>query len=80
MDLFFDGSRLERFSSPRIDTHDVHGTGCVLSAALTANLALGHTVYDAVARAKQFVTEAIKGGLRLGNGAGPVNAGRITPS
>jgi len=77
-DIFFDGSRIERLSSPRIPTTNLHGTGCVLSAAMTAFVALGLPLYDAIVRAKDFVTEAIRTGLRLGKGAGPVNAGKIT--
>jgi len=44
---------------------------------MTAFIALGLTLADAVVRAKEFVTEAIRTSLRLGKGDGPVNAGRI---
>jgi hydroxymethylpyrimidine/phosphomethylpyrimidine kinase len=77
LDVFFDGARLEKLSSPRIDTTDLHGTGCVLSAAITAGLARGLPLFDAILRAKEFVTEAIRNSLRLGKGAGPVNAATI---
>jgi hydroxymethylpyrimidine/phosphomethylpyrimidine kinase len=77
VDVFFDGSRIERLSSPRITTSDVHGTGCVLSASVTAYLAIGLSLYDAVMRGKEFVTEAIRTSLRLGKGVGPVNAGTL---
>src|SRR4030095_14839054 len=46
-DLFFDGSKIERLSSPRIPTLNLHGTGCVLSAAMTAFIALGLPLLDA---------------------------------
>jgi hydroxymethylpyrimidine/phosphomethylpyrimidine kinase len=55
-----------------IPTTDTHGTGCTLSAAITANLALGMTVQDAVARAKTYITGAIKqawSGLGHGHGS-----------
>jgi hydroxymethylpyrimidine/phosphomethylpyrimidine kinase len=78
VDIFYDGSRIEKLSSPRIPTTNLHGTGCVLSAAMTAFVALGLPLYDAIVRAKDFVTEAIRTGLRLGKGSGPVNAGKIT--
>lgn len=78
VDVYFDGSRMEKLSSPRIATSDLHGTGCVLSAALTAHLARGLAVYEAIVHAKEFVTEAIRGSLRLGKGAGPINAGKVT--
>jgi hydroxymethylpyrimidine kinase/phosphomethylpyrimidine kinase len=77
VDVFFDGSRIEKLSSPRIPTKNLHGTGCVLSAAMTAFVALGLPLSDAIVRAKEFVTEAIRTSLQLGTGAGPVNAGRI---
>jgi len=80
VDIFFDGSRIERLSSPRIPTPNLHGTGCVLSAAITGYIALGLPLADAVVRAKEFVTEAIRTSLRLGKGAGPVNAGKIPSS
>lgn len=77
VDLFFDGARIERLSTPRLPTSDLHGTGCVLSAAVTAYLALGLPLFDSVVRAKEFVTETIRTSLRLGKGAGPVNAGNL---
>jgi hydroxymethylpyrimidine/phosphomethylpyrimidine kinase len=77
VDVFFDGSRMQRLSSPRASTTDLHGTGCVLSAAITAWLACGVPLDDAVQRAKRYVTEAIENSLRLGKGTGPVNAGRV---
>ena len=77
IDVFFAGSRVERLSAPRMTTTDVHGTGCVLSASVTAYLAHGLSLYDAVVRGKEFVTESIRTSLRLGKGVGPVNAGTL---
>ena len=57
----------------RIDTPNTHGTGCTLSAAIAARLALGDGVPDAVRAAKAFVTEAIRHALTLGGGIGPVD-------
>ncbi len=73
VDLFFDGSRVERLEAPRIQTRHTHGTGCVFSAAITAWLARGTPVPEAVRRAKAFITEAIREGLPLGKGHGPAN-------
>lgn len=73
VDVFFDGQTVRSLSSPRVNTKNLHGTGCVLSAAMTAYLAQGSSVMDAVDQGKKFVTEAIRASLRLGGGAGPVN-------
>jgi hydroxymethylpyrimidine/phosphomethylpyrimidine kinase len=61
--------------APRIDARHTHGTGCVLSAAITAELARGMEPVDACIAAKQFVTKAIAAGVELGSGVGPVNPG-----
>ncbi len=65
----------QRFSAPRIVTHNTHGTGCTLSAAIAANLALGRDLTDAVGSAKRFLVEALTSGrdLRIGAGRGPVD-------
>ena len=78
LDVYFDGTKAERLSSPRIFTKDTHGTGCVVSAAITAYLSRGLSVYDAVVNAKAYITEAIRSSLRLGKGSGPVNTGITT--
>jgi hydroxymethylpyrimidine/phosphomethylpyrimidine kinase len=74
VDLLFDGSKFTYFRSARIGHTNIHGTGCVLSAAITAYLALGNSVYEAVRLGKDFVTEAIATSLRIGKGAWPCNA------
>ena len=61
------------FPAERIDTRHTHGTGCVYSAAITAELAKGATLTEAIGRAKSFVTEAIRTNPGLGGGAGPLN-------
>ncbi|CAG9176029.1 bifunctional hydroxymethylpyrimidine kinase/phosphomethylpyrimidine kinase [Cupriavidus pampae] len=63
------------FSHPRIDTPNLHGTGCTLAAATAAQLARGDTLTDAVAIALDYVAAAIAAGasLRLGAGNGPLN-------
>ena len=72
-DLFFDGDCMEWLEAERIDTPHTHGTGCVLSAAITAYLARGDETLDAVTKAKAFVTDAIRGALAVGEGIRPVN-------
>ncbi|WP_199614779.1 bifunctional hydroxymethylpyrimidine kinase/phosphomethylpyrimidine kinase [Paenibacillus alkalitolerans] len=61
------------FSSDRIFTKHTHGTGCTLAAAVTAGLAAGSTVEEAVSTAKQFITAAISSSLDIGGGIGPTD-------
>jgi hydroxymethylpyrimidine/phosphomethylpyrimidine kinase len=72
VDVFFDGDRLDTLHTLTIDTQDTHGTGCTLSAAIAANLALGKDLHSAVQSAKDYVTTALKHSLRIGKGQGPV--------
>ena len=72
-DLLYDGSHSFIFTEKRYPTKNTHGTGCTFSAAITAEIAKGLSVYDAVAVAKNFITEAIKEDLEIGNGNGPTN-------
>jgi hydroxymethylpyrimidine/phosphomethylpyrimidine kinase len=63
----------------RLDSRHTHGTGCVLSAAITARLARGETLLQAVEGAKAFVTAAVAAGVELGAGAGAVNPSGSCP-
>lgn len=72
VDVWFDGDRLEVLKTETIDTTDTHGTGCTLSAAITANLAKGADLFSAVTLAKDYVTTALHHALRIGQGQGPV--------
>lgn len=71
-DIFFDGERVQEFSSPRFDTPHTHGTGCTLSAAVATFLGQGRPVIEAVGLAKAFISEAIRLAQPLGHGHGPV--------
>lgn len=75
VDVFCDGERLEVLSAPRIDTKNTHGTGCTLSAAITAQLGHGVELLEAVRRAKMYLSGAIEhaGELDVGRGHGPVH-------
>lgn len=73
VDVFFDGQRMEELRAPRIQTRNTHGTGCTLSAAIAARLALGQELLEAVRGAKAYLTEALRGAYTLGRGAGPVD-------
>jgi hydroxymethylpyrimidine/phosphomethylpyrimidine kinase len=72
VDVLFDGERFYRFSSPRVETPNTHGTGCTFSAAIAAGLAQGKGVPDAVAEAKVYISMAIAHAEPLGHGHGPV--------
>jgi hydroxymethylpyrimidine/phosphomethylpyrimidine kinase len=71
IDVFFDGVEFHHLRAARIATRDSHGTGCVLSAAITAHLAGGRTLAESVRFGKEFVTDAIRNGIRIGSGTGP---------
>lgn len=71
--LYLESGDAREFSAPRIATRHTHGTGCTYAAAITAELAKGTPLIDAVARAKSFVTEAIRTNPGLGAGSGPLN-------
>ncbi len=70
--LFYQG-QWQEFTSPRIATRNTHGTGCTFSAAITASIAHGYELPEAVERAKRYITEAIRGNPGLGAGAGPLD-------
>ena len=73
VDVLFDGSTWREFPAARLHTSHTHGTGCTYSAAITAGLAEGRPLGEAVARAKHFIHEAIRTNPGLGHGSGPVN-------
>jgi hydroxymethylpyrimidine/phosphomethylpyrimidine kinase len=66
-----------RLASPRIASRNVHGTGCTLSSAIAAHLALGHGLDEAVRRARHYILGAIAAGaeVQTGGGHGPLNHG-----
>ena len=73
IDLLWSGGDVRFYSSARYDTPHTHGTGCTYSAAITALLARGQPLAQAVAQAKSFIGEAIRTAPGLGRGNGPVN-------
>jgi hydroxymethylpyrimidine/phosphomethylpyrimidine kinase len=80
-DLVWAGGEATWLEGARIPGRHTHGTGCVLSAAITAELARGMDPPDACVAAKRFVERAIAAGVELGAGVGPVNPGwgRVAP-
>jgi hydroxymethylpyrimidine/phosphomethylpyrimidine kinase len=72
VDLLSDGTTSIEFPAPRSPTPHTHGSGDTLAAAITASLARGASVPDAVADGKRFITGAVRGSFPLGAGLGPV--------
>ena len=72
VDVWFDGKQLKTLTTEQVDTKNTHGTGCTLSAAIAANLALGHDIFSATCLAKDYVTSALHHALNIGRGQGPV--------
>jgi hydroxymethylpyrimidine/phosphomethylpyrimidine kinase len=74
VDLYFDGSRLERIEGPRHPAGASHGSGCTHSSSLAARLALGDGTLEAARYARAISAEAVAAGLRgMGAGPGPVD-------
>ncbi|MBM7704126.1 pyridoxine/pyridoxal/pyridoxamine kinase [Metabacillus iocasae] len=75
IDLLYDGQTFEILESDRIETTYTHGAGCTYSAAITAELAKGKDVKEAIQTAKAFITEAIRHSFPLNQYVGPTNHG-----
>jgi len=75
VDLLVTRDGIRRFEHPRIDSRSTHGTGCTLSAAITAGLAIGQPLEAAVTTALEYVHRAIASAPGLGGGHGPINHG-----
>ena len=70
--LCMDGA-LRWYQGERLDNPNTHGTGCTLSSAIASNLALGFALEEAIARAKDYVSGALRSGIDLGKGSGPLD-------
>ena len=70
---------MRMFRALRVDTPNIHGTGCTLSSAIAAYLAKGERISEACEKAKIFLTNALKssGELQVGHGHGPVHHGYV---
>lgn len=73
VDHLYHGQTVMTYPGRRVETPHTHGTGCALSSAIAANLALGHSLPEAVNRGRAFVQRAIEGNPGLGHGKGPVD-------
>lgn len=72
-DVVFDGKEFNLLISPRFNTKNTHGTGCTFSSAIAAGLAKGYEPLQAIQKAKEFITEAIRKSFPIGKGHGPTN-------
>jgi hydroxymethylpyrimidine/phosphomethylpyrimidine kinase len=73
VDIYFDGTDVREVASAWRPTDNTHGSGCVFSAAITAGLAQGKTLDEAITQAKQVIAEAIRQCTGIGHGISPVN-------
>ncbi|WP_112179610.1 MULTISPECIES: bifunctional hydroxymethylpyrimidine kinase/phosphomethylpyrimidine kinase [Paraliobacillus] len=73
VDVLYDKQVFHLLEAERTYTKHTHGTGCTFSAVITAELAKGQPVLDAVTIGKQFITDAIRYTLNIGTGSGPTN-------
>lgn len=72
-DLLYDGRDFAEFRHDRVPGRHTHGTGCTFAAALTAHLAAGRTVREAIPLIQEYIAGAIRHAPELGEGTGPMN-------
>ncbi len=73
VDFLYDGKDFFKFKKRRLNTKNTHGTGCTLSSAIAANLALKRSIYDSVKTSVDYINKAIKDSFDIGEGNGPLN-------
>lgn len=79
-DLLFYRGEMTWFQGERIHNPNTHGTGCTLSSAIASNLAVGYGMKASIERAKQYISGALRAGLDLGSGSGPMDHGYVVPA
>ena len=72
-DLLYEQGKSTWLSGERVENPNTHGTGCTLSSAIACGLAAGKSLEDSVREAKAYITGALKAGLNLGQGSGPLD-------
>lgn len=73
IDVLYGGEEVHLLRSPRLESGNTHGSGCTFASAIAAGLARGLAPPEAVGRAKEYVTEAIRSASSIGRGRGPTN-------
>lgn len=74
VDILYHEGRFRTFEAERVETMNTHGTGCTFASAIAAEMAKGRSIVEAVGKAKEFVTYAVKFAYSIGGGYGPVNS------
>ena len=69
IDLFYDGKEFQYFREKRVKLGNVHGTGCMYSAAIATELAKGNEMISSITTAKKFITQIIKDSIMPGKGS-----------
>jgi len=77
VDVLFDGRETHELSGPLVDTPHTHGTGCTLSAAIAARLAMGGPIVEAIRQARTYLTEGLRHAYAVGQGRGCVRHHRV---
>jgi hydroxymethylpyrimidine/phosphomethylpyrimidine kinase len=73
VDILYAGGSFHRISGPYIDTRHTHGTGCTLSAAITAGLSRNMDILSAVSAAREYLSQALRAAFPVGHGISPVH-------
>lgn len=71
-DVLYYRGKIKWFYGKRIENPNTHGTGCTLSSAIAVNLAKGYDVFASVENAKKYLSDALRAGLDIGKGQGPL--------
>lgn len=72
-DFLYNENGIKWFKTKKIETNNLHGTGCTLSSGIASYLALGFTMEESIWKAKEFLTGCLENAVKLGKGFGPVN-------
>ena len=73
VDVLFDGNEVVQLTGDKVKSDHMHGTGCTFASAIAAQLAVGHSLFEAATLAKAYVTKAIEKGYPIGKGRVPLD-------
>ena len=72
-DLLYNKNGVKWYKTKKIETNNLHGTGCTLSSAIASFIALGFSLEESISKAKEYLTKCLEYAVKLGKGFGPVN-------